>query len=314
VSITSHGDCAAPYRNRKVLITGATGFIGAPLCRGLIENGAEVYAVSRSAQPVVGDMRWFEADPADMCKLRQILSATKPDIIFHLAGLSTAATDLKLVIPTFRSLLASTIYLLTAAADLGCSRIVIPGSLTEPRPSDKNNIPGSPYAAAKWAGSVYGQMFFKLYKTPVLIVRPYMTYGPGQHSSKLVPYVIHTALCGEAPKISSGQWEADWIYIDDVVDGFLAAGCTAGIDGWMIDLGTGGLTSVRTVVQKIIELTGKKVQPIFGANHDRPFEQVRVADTELAYATLHWRATTSLTEGLARTVGWVRQQVTQKAT
>jgi nucleoside-diphosphate-sugar epimerase len=125
--------------------------------------------------------------------------------------------------------------------------------------------------------------------------------------------VILSALGGEPPRVSSGQWEADWIYIDDVVDGFLAAGCTPGTEGLTIDLGSGALTSVRAVVQKIIELTDHKVQAIFGAHRDRPFEQVRVADTELAHAVLGWKATTSLAEGLARTVDWLRRKMEEDA-
>ena len=308
MTITSSDNLHSPYRHRKVLVTGASGFIGAPLCRRLIENGAEVYGVSRSAQQPIGQLHWFQADPADLGTLRQILTDTKPDIIFHLAGLSSAATDIELVIPTFHSLLASTVYLLSTAAGLGCSRIVLPASLTEPAPSEIDPTPGSPYAAAKWAASAYGRMFFKLYGSPVVMVRPFMTYGPGQRANKLVPYVILAALHGEVPKVSSGQWEADWIYIDDVVDGFSAAGYTPGIDGMTIDLGSGALTSVRAVVQKIIELTDQRVQPVFGAHSDRPYEKVRVAETGLAYTTLRWKARTSINEGLARTVDWLRHQ------
>ena len=312
---TNFVESFSQYVNRKVLLTGATGFIGAPLCRRLIEHGAEVYGISRSAQePAASGMRWFQAEPADPCKIRQILSETKPDIIFHLAGMATAATELDLVVPTFDSLLASTVYLLSSAAELGCGRIVIPGSLTEPKEDDVDATPGSPYAAAKWASSAYSRMFFKLYGTPVVIARPFMTYGPGQPRSKLVPYVILAALRREAPKISSGQWQADWIYIDDVVEGFMAAGCTPGICGKTIDLGSGALTSVRAVVQKIIDLTDQEVHPIFGAQRDRRFEEVRVADTEFAYATLGWRSTIPLTEGLARTVDWLREHVNQNRT
>ena len=65
-------------------------------------------------------------------------------------------------------------------------------------------------------------MFFRLYGTPVVIVRPFMTYGPGQDIRKLIPHVIVSLLNGEAPKLSSGQQQFDWIYVDDVTDGFVA--------------------------------------------------------------------------------------------
>ena len=140
-----------------------------------------------------------------------------------------------------------------------------------------------------------------------------MTYGPGQSLRKLVPYATLSALRGESPKLSSGEWKADWIYVDDVVAGFLAAGATPGIEGLTIDLGSGELTTIALVVQKIIDLTGHKVQPIFGAQPDRPFEQIRVADTKQAYATLGWLPTVSLTEGLERTISWLRAGFKEKA-
>ena len=300
------------YHNQRVLVTGATGFIGTPLCSRLLENGAEVYALSRSIQaPNSKELHWIQADLADISSVREIFDQVKPDIIFHFSGLATAATDVELVTPTFQSLLASTVYLLVSAAKRGCSRFVLQGSLTEPSVGHFN--PGSPYAAAKWASSVYGRMFFQLYNTPVINVRLFMTYGPGQNLGKLIPYATLSALRDESPKLSSGEWQADWIYVDDVVAGFLAAGSTPGIDGQTIDLGSGELTAVAAIVQNIIELTGREVKPIFGALPDRPFEQICVADTKQAYATLGWQPTVSLTEGLKRTISWLRERVKESA-
>ena len=70
---------------------------------------------------------------------------------------------------------------------MGCRRIVLVGSLTEPEPGDTDAAPGSPYAAAKWASSAYGRMFHALYRAPVVIIRPFMTYGPRQDRRKLIP-------------------------------------------------------------------------------------------------------------------------------
>ena len=300
------------YNNQRVLVTGATGFIGTPLCSRLLENGAEVYALSRSIQaPNSKELHWIQADLADISSVRQIFNQVSPDIIFHFSGLATAATDLELVTPTFQSLLASTVYLLVSAANLGCKRFVLPGSLTEPALGRFN--PGSPYGAAKWASSVYGRMFFQLYNTPVVNVRLFMTYGPGQSLGKLIPYTTLSAFRGESPKLSRGEWQADWIYIDDVVAGFLAAGSTPGIDGLTIDLGSGELTTVAAIVQIILDLTGRNVKPIFGALPDRPFEQICVADTKQAHATLGWQPTVSLTEGLERTISWLRARAKEVA-
>lgn len=294
----------------KILVTGASGFLGSHLCQRFVHNGAEVHAVSRiQRNPGSGCLRWWQGDMADIETTRALLCEIKPGLIIHLAGLSTASPERELVLPTLHSLLVSTVNLLVVAAEIGCRRIILAASLTEPQPNSSEIIPGSPYAAAKWASGGYARMFHKLYDVPVVTVRVFMTYGPRQDKRKLIPHVILSLLNGEAPKLSSGQQEFDWIYVDDVVEGFLLAAEAPGIDGRTIDLGSGVLVSVRTVVENLVELTGSKIDPQFGAVSDRPFEQVRVADIAYPYAKLGWKATTSLEEGLESTVHWYRQQV-----
>ena len=163
----------------------------------------------------------------------------EPEVIYHLAGSVGASPDRQLVLPTFHSLLLSTINLLSVATELGCRRIILAGSLTEPRPQDAVPVPSSPYAAAKWAAGGYGQMFHALYETPIVVLIPFMTFGPGQDQTKLIPSVILSALRGESPQLASGRWEADWVYVDDVIEGFLTAAHAPDIDGRTIDLGSG---------------------------------------------------------------------------
>jgi nucleoside-diphosphate-sugar epimerase len=199
--------------------------------------------------------------------------------------------------------------LLIAATELGCRRIVLTGSLTEPDfTRDDRGIPASPYAAAKWASSVYGRMFHKLYGTPVVIARPSMTYGPAQDSRKLVPYVIESLLRGEAPKLTSGRQELDWVYVEDVAEGLIAAGWASGGEGSTIDLGSGAVHSLRAVVEKIAGRIGAPVEPVFGALPDRPLEKALVADTLPAKVKLGWEARTSLESGLDATIEWHREK------
>ncbi len=106
-------------------------------------------------------------------------------------------------------------------------------------------MPQSPYAAAKWAGAGYGRMYHDLFCAPVVILRPFMTYGPGQAVAKLIPSVTLALLRGERPKVSAGTVGADWVYIADVVEGFIAAATAPGIEGETIDLGTGTLVPIR---------------------------------------------------------------------
>jgi nucleoside-diphosphate-sugar epimerase len=136
-----------------------------------------------------------------------------------------------------------------------------------------------------------------------------MTYGPDQKDvHKLIPYVVRRLLRGEAPKLSSGRRLADWIYVEDVVEGLLRAAVVPGIEGAAFDLGSGLLMSVREIVEQIVEMVGGSVEPIFDALLDRPFEQERVADTSFLRDKLGYRPRATLRQGLEATVSWYREQ------
>jgi nucleoside-diphosphate-sugar epimerase len=198
--------------------------------------------------------------------------------------------------------------LLTVATEQGCRRVVLVGSLEEPAGSALEVRPASPYGAAKLGVAAYGRMFHQLFGTPVVILRTYMTYGPGQPEWKVIPSVIGALLRGEVPELSSGIRRLDWIYIDDVTEGFLRSGYTAGLEGATLEIGSGSTASIREVVTLLARLLDCHVEPRFGALADRPAQMVRAADPGVTQARLGWQPAISLEEGLRRTVAWHRQR------
>jgi UDP-glucose 4-epimerase len=294
--------------DKVVLVTGASGFIGSHLCCSLTNLGAEVHATSRTERKSP-DLQWWQINLSDVTSVRKLFADIHPQIIYHLSGHVTAAPHLPLVLSTFESHVASTVNVLTLAAERGCERLVMTGSLTEPQFSGPEPVPSSPYAAAKWASVAYGRMFQTLYKTPVVTVRPFMTYGPKQNPDKLIPYVILSSAHGRIPKLTSGEWKADWIYIDDVIRGMLAATQVGGFCGRTIDLGSGVTVPIRSVVERLLTLMGSSVRPAFGAMTDRPSEEIRAADIDYTCEILGWRPAIALDDGLSRTIDWYRQQV-----
>ncbi len=122
----------------SVLVTGASGFIGSHLVRRVAASGsAEVHAVSRFDGPKdEGDARWWRGDLTDLATVRSLITAIKPAVIFHLASHVAGDRRLDHVMPTFRANLMSTVNLLTVAAEVGCRRIVLSGSMEEPAAGD----------------------------------------------------------------------------------------------------------------------------------------------------------------------------------
>ena len=298
---------------RRALVTGASGFIGSALSCRLSQAGMEVHGVSRTERSATDyGAQWHICRLDDIEAVRALFKVSKPDFVFHLASHVAGSRSIELVLPTFSANLASTINLLTAATELGCERILLTGSQEEPEPGPEYGVPSSPYAAAKFAASAYGRMFHALYKTPVVIPRLFMVYGPGQQDlRKLVPYVTLSLLKGQTPELSSGVRKIDWIYVDDVVAGYLAAATAKGVEGGTIDLGSGRLDTVRTVVEKLVELIDPRVQPLFGSVPERALEQTRTADAEDSFLRIGWRTQVSLRDGLSRTVEWYREQLRQ---
>ncbi len=299
------------FSGQKILVTGANGFIGSHLCRSLLRGGAEVHGIYRTRYSDNEDrIRWWQGNLADIEKVRDCLAAIKPDVIFHLASYVVGARKLDIVLPTFSCNLVATVNLLMAATERGCRRIILTGSLEEPESDTPEAIPCSPYAAAKWASSAYARMFHALYQTPVVVTRLFMVYGGGQKDlNKLVPYLILSILRKQVPKLSSGKRQIDWIYVDDVVDGLIAAAQVPNIEGRTIDLGSGKLVPIQTIARLITQTMGSQIEPLFGAVPDRPMEQIRVADVEKTYATIGWKPKTSLEEGLELTARWYEEQL-----
>jgi UDP-glucose 4-epimerase len=290
------------------LVTGASGFIGGRLCRRLLAEGGEVHAISR--RPRKDDaVRWWQSDLGDADGVAGILERIRPDVVYHLAGYVSGSREIDAVLPSLRDNLVSAVNVLVAAARVGCP-VVLAGSQEEPEPAAEDPVPASPYAAAKLAVGSFARMLHALHGLQVVNLRVFMVYGPGQHDrTKLVPYVITSLLQGSRPRLSSGTRPVDWVYVDDVVDAFVAASSRGDLAGTTLDVGTGELVTIRAIVERIVETTGTEVEPDFGALPERPLEIVRVADVERTKDLLGWQPRTTLTEGLRSTVDWYRAEL-----
>ena len=283
---------------RRYLVTGGRGFIGRHLLARLAAQGAEVHATTRSATPPADPhVRWWRVDLADAVATEELVTRLRPDVVVHLAARADGTRRLDAVVPILTDTLLSTVSVLAAAARLPRCKVVLAGSV-----EDGGHQPEvhSPYAASKAAAATYATLFHGLWQLDVTVLRLAMVYGPDDpNAHRLIPSVVAAFADGRRPAVSSGTRRIDWVYVEDVVDAFLAA---ADGEPGVFDIGSGTLVSIRETVRLVAAAMGTAIAPAFGVVGDRPLERELRADPEPARASLGWRPTVGLAEGIARTV------------
>ena len=257
-----------------------------------------MHATTRSATPPADPhVRWWRVDLADAVATEELVTRLRPDVVVHLAARADGTRRLDAVVPILTDTLLSTVSVLAAAARLPECKVVLAGSV-----EDGGHQPDvhSPYAASKAAAATYATLFHGLWQLDVTVLRLAMVYGPDDpNAHRLIPSVVAAFADGRRPAVSSGTRRIDWVYVEDVVDAFLAA---ADGEPGVFDIGSGTLVSIRTTVRLVAAAMGTAIAPAFGVVGDRPLERELRADPEPARASLGWRPTVGLAEGIARTV------------
>ena len=305
------------WRGKRVLITGATGFIGQYLSRKLKALEAAVYGCTSPTEACDGIAPSDEYAPhlpafdiRDARTTRAVLDDVRPDVVIHLAavGVTNPGVD---PIQALTVNAGGVINLLEAVKGKDVERVVLVGTSYEYGLSGRARKldPINAYAASKVAAWAFGRMYWRACELPVVFVRPFQVYGPGQPRRTLIPAAIRAATSGENFPMTPGDQERDFIFAEDVAEGMIAAAERAGIEGESLDLGRGVGVTARRVVEMIWDLTdaGGKIQP--GARPYRTGAPVHlVADADRTAELTGWRATTTLEEGLRTTIAQSRSK------
>lgn len=306
--------------SERYLVTGATGFVGANLARRLVAEGHEVHLLTRSTSILwrLADVtplpRCHVADVTDKDALSAVVATVKPDVVFHLAnagvygGTHSAATEL------FRVNLLGTINLLEACERVPYRCFVNTGSSseygikTEPMCESDSCDPANAYGVSKCASTMYARFVALEQARPIVNLRLFSPFGPFDDPRRLIPYVISRALAGEELLLANPSSVRDFIYIDDVVDAFLACVVRANkLAGEVLNVGSGRQTTVQEVVATVLDITGARSRVDWHAQQPRPWESpFWQADIGKISRVLDWQPRHSVRAGLAKTVAWLQ--------
>lgn len=313
------------YRGQKVLVTGATGFIGSRLAQRLVELGADVRAYwhynSRSdygllellPKEVLGAIEIFPGDLKDGDGVRKAVKGC--DTVFHLGALIAIPYSYRNPFDFVQANVVGTANVLNAALEYGTSRIVHTSTsetygTAQYQPIDEKHplVGQSPYSASKIGADKLAESYWLSFDLPVATIRPFNTYGPGQSARAVIPTIISQALVGDTIRLGSTDPKRDFNYVDDTVSGFLAVAAHDAALGEVINVGSGRTVSIADVIAEVGRITGKDLEVETDRSRIRPEKSevgLLLADTRKAAALVGWKPEVPLEEGLRRTVGWI---------
>lgn len=296
---------AAGYRNARVLITGASGFIGRRLAAALSAAKAKLTCLDINASGKTA----IKCDLAAGAAARRAINAARPDYIFHLAALTGRDQDTALLPGMLAANLAGAYNLFECARALPRLRgLVVFGTAEEYGPRDAAFVetmgenPVGPYSFSKVCVTNLARLYFNLYRLPVTVLRPTLAYGPGQPPTMFLPALL-TALGNDKPfPMTAGRQTRDFVYVDDLVEAALLAGQSVRARGEIFNIGSNQPVQIAKAARMAAKLLGKEGLLRIGAKSYRKSELMCYrAEISKAAKLLGWKPQTTFKDGLRLT-------------
>lgn len=314
------------WNGRKVVVTGAGGFIGSHLVEALVRAGANVTAMVRyNSGSLVGNLAFLDQ------RVRRdvaVVSGNVEDsdfmyrtiegheVVIHLAALIAIPYSYEAPRSYVRTNIEGTLNVLEAARRYGVIRVVhtstseVYGTARRVPIDEDHPLQGqSPYSASKIAADKLAESYYRSFRVPVVTLRPFNTFGPRQSARAFIPTIISQALSRDEIRLGSLTPERDMTFVSDTVAGFMAAALTPGVEGLTINLGTGETHSVGWFADRLLELMGVDKPILQEQQRMRPelSEVLRlVSENSQARRKLNWTPKVSLDDGLREAIEFVR--------
>jgi NAD dependent epimerase/dehydratase len=320
------------YRDRRVLVTGAGGFIGSHLVQRLAAEGIAVRALLRySSRSDAGNLNYLPPDllrnveiiRGDLRDPYFILDACEGvDVVFHLAALIGIPYSYEAPGEYVAVNVAGTLNVLEAARRQRVCRVVHTSTsetygTAQYRPIDEKHplVAQSPYSASKVGADKLAESYHRSFDLPVVTVRPFNTYGPRQ-SARAVVAVILSQLVGGCSELRLGALapQRDLTYVEDTAAGMLALGACDAAVGRTVNLGTGEALSIGDLARLCMRVVGREIPVKVEEERLRPTDSevlALVSDNRLARELCGWRQRIGLEEGLRRCIAFIRQHPEQ---
>ncbi|MBI3616047.1 MAG: GDP-mannose 4,6-dehydratase [Candidatus Omnitrophica bacterium] len=304
---------------QRILITGATGFIGTNLSRTFIEEEVLVHLFVRKTsdrvnlQPFADRIHWHEGDLRDPEAIPSVVKQVRPTLVFHLAGsrFNPPTTD---ALDHGQLNVLGTQRLLEALRETAPeARLVATGSAAEygsgsGLTEDQLPKPATLLGATKAAATVITQGYARLYGIKAVVLRLFTPFGPFEYAGRLVPSTVLSALRGEEILLGDGRQQRDFLYVEDAVQALILAAMTDLPPGELINVCSGRGTSVLEMAQTILRLMGSSSIARTGALPTRLDELWELSGNgKKAKKLLGWEPSHTLEEGLRKAIQWWKQ-------
>jgi NAD dependent epimerase/dehydratase len=310
---------------KKVIVTGAGGFIGSHLVEALVAAGATVTAVVRyNSNSLIGNLAFLDRKIRNEVRVASgnvedsdfmYRAIEGQEIVLHLAALIAIPYSYEAPRSYVRANIEGTLNVLEAARRYNVSRVVhtstseVYGTALRVPIDETHPLQGqSPYSASKIAADKLAESYYRSFGTPAVTVRPFNTFGPRQSARAFIPTIISQALSRDEIRLGSLTPERDMTFVSDTVAGFIAAATTPAIEGLTINLGTGETHSVGWFAERLLSLMGFEKPVVQEKHRMRPelSEVLKlVSDNTLALKAMGWSPKVTLDDGLRQTIAFV---------